>query len=153
MTPPRRPPIVLGALEFARLQSILGTSLRERYPEGGAQLRRTLMRATVVPTPSLPADSVVVGAQVVYREDADRRWREGRLVYPWDERRDGRSLSVLSPIGASLLGLGIGGAASWRAPSGRIYTWIVGGVCWPEARSVGRAARDDGAELELPGLH
>jgi regulator of nucleoside diphosphate kinase len=127
-----RPPVVMGALEFARLHSLLTTGLKEYFPDGASALRRTLMRASVVPTSAVPDDVIAVGALIVYREDRAQRWQQATLVYPWDEEGDSRRLSVFSPAGASLVGLSIGGAASWRSPSGEIYCWSVGGVWWPD---------------------
>jgi regulator of nucleoside diphosphate kinase len=72
-----------------------------------ARLRKKLAAATVVPAPKVPADVVTMNSKVTYRDDDTGAAKSVKLVYP--TQADGVGcVSVLSPLGSTLLGAAIG---------------------------------------------
>jgi regulator of nucleoside diphosphate kinase len=79
------------------LLKLLGASKR---------LRKKLAAATVVPALKVPADVVTMNSKVTYRDDTGAA-KSVKLVYP--TQADGVGcVSVLSPLGSTLLGAAIG---------------------------------------------
>jgi DNA-binding transcriptional LysR family regulator/transcription elongation GreA/GreB family factor len=84
--------------------------------EGAAHLREILGRAKITVASKIPRSSVTMNSRITARDDAGNE-RELSLVYPWDEGR--QRVSVLSPLGRSLLGISAGGTV---ADDGRALT-------------------------------
>jgi regulator of nucleoside diphosphate kinase len=76
-------------------------------------LRRKLARARVLPADRMPPDIVTMRSRVRFSDGGVER--HAKLVYP--EEADGRGrVSVLSPLGATLLGLAAGEEIEARLP-------------------------------------
>lgn len=112
------PEIIVSDLDAKRLLSLLDTEVAARHPQAAEVLETELERAKVVPHDQVPHDVVRMGSRVLYVDSFGAR-AEIELVYPWDATSSGR-VSVLSPLGASLLGLREGASFDWRSPSGRV---------------------------------
>jgi regulator of nucleoside diphosphate kinase len=85
-----------------------------------ARLDEELERAHVVEREQLPADVVTLGSRVVYENLDDGKRRDIVLVYPEHADLAAGRLSVLSPVGAALLGLRAGQTIEWPLPRGRM---------------------------------
>jgi regulator of nucleoside diphosphate kinase len=103
-TTEKRPPIAIDVNHFARL-SALSSLTSAAMMEVCAYLREELDRAHVVPTERLRPDVVSLGSQVKFRDEQTGKVREIILVYPRDADIARRRVSVLTPVGAALLGL------------------------------------------------
>ena len=66
----------------------------------------------------MPADVVRMGSTVTFKSD-DGHTRTMKLVYPADESLDEHRISVMTPVGAALVGLGVGQSISWTARDGK----------------------------------
>jgi regulator of nucleoside diphosphate kinase len=77
------------------------------------RLERKLARASVLPADRVPADVVTMNSRVRYFDDGAER--HAKLVYPPEADGRGR-VSVLSPLGATLLGLAAGAEVQARFP-------------------------------------
>lgn len=112
----------LPAIVLARSDSDRLDALVETYPACPAAvreyLRRELGRADVVDDPALPGDVVRIASAVTFRDDRAGRTRTVTLVYPTAEDAAQGHVSVLTPIGAALIGLKAGQSIDWIAPSG-----------------------------------
>ncbi len=111
------PNIVVGDADHSRLTG-LATAVFERLPEVAAELLAEMERAKIVRNDRLPADVVRMGSTVTFRSD-DGRQRTETLVYPSDEDSDTHRISVMTPVGAALIGLAEGQSISWTARDGR----------------------------------
>ncbi len=113
------PPILLTDADIDRLYDALESAEGPaRPPLGARRVFAELERAQVVPPSQIPADVATMNARVRYRDLDTGNEREVTLCYPADaDPRSGR-LSVLSPIGAALLGLRVGQRIRWAVPSG-----------------------------------
>lgn len=116
--PAARPPITLIESEADTLAD-LAVNLRERHPHVSALLLEEIDRAeTVADAAGLPADTVSMGAGV---EFVDRKTGERhivQLVYPKDADIAQGRLSILTPVGAGLIGLKQGQSISWPDRNG-----------------------------------
>ena len=100
-----RPPIVVISADRERLLALLRESTLEVAT--GRFLREELERADIAPPDAALAMVVSMGSEVKFIDHVEQRVRSGRLVYP-DEATSRHCISVLSPIGSALIGLGPG---------------------------------------------
>lgn len=99
----------LTELDHARLSSLYGRPLPEE-----------LGTAHLVPSREIAPDIVTMYSQVeILGLDAGQRLQL-TLCYPVDAQPALGRVSVLSPIGAALLGLRVGDIAQWRLPLGEV---------------------------------
>lgn len=114
-----RPPLIIPMTDLRSLREMV-VAARPPHPraEVTAWLAEELDRATVVPPQEVPAKVVTMHARVTYRDDVtDHVWCV-TLVYPGQEDAEVGAVSVLSPVGAALLGLSEGQTIRWRTASG-----------------------------------
>lgn len=81
-------------------------------------------RARVVADPKLPTDVVRMGSRVQYRTDKDEEL-EVVLVFPVAANISEGKISVLTPVGAALIGLRTGQSITWEARDGRKHALTV----------------------------
>lgn len=111
------PSITLTRTVHRRLSS-LSTAAAERLPEVAEYLDRELDRARVVADEALPAATVTIGSPVAFLDcDTDQR-HAVTLVWPAEEDSAHQRLSVMTPVGAALIGLRAGQGIAWRNRAG-----------------------------------
>ena len=110
--PEQRPPIVLTALDRERLFALLGDALTTVDKEIVRFLREEIDRADIAPDDVAPNSVVRLGCDVKFVDHADARIRRAQLVFP-EEAQCKQCISVLSPIGSALIGLGPGQSIRW----------------------------------------
>jgi regulator of nucleoside diphosphate kinase len=97
-------------------------------PDVANELLSEMDRAKVVQDGSVPANVVRMGSTVTFKSD-DGNARTFKLVYPAEESLDEHRISVMTPVGAALIGLAIGLAEgqsiSWTARDGRKHELTV----------------------------
>ena len=74
-------------------------------------------RAVVLPADQVPENVVAMHSRVVYLDESTGISREVRLVFPQEVNLKRGKISVLSPLGAALLGLQQGQTIDWPIPS------------------------------------
>ena len=72
-----------------------------------------------------------MNSSVVFRDDASGQERAITLVYPEDADVDAGWISVLTPIGAALIGLSNGQTIEFQLPGGSWRSLTVLGVSAP----------------------
>jgi regulator of nucleoside diphosphate kinase len=112
-----RPPIAIDANHFAKLSAL---SLLTSGPmkEVREYLREELDRAYVIPTEQLRPDIVSLGSRVEFRDEQTGKVQKIILVYPLDADITLRRVSVLTPVGAALLGLSVNQTISFHTRTG-----------------------------------
>lgn len=121
------PPITLSGIDCERLDR-LATAAASTFPRTAEFLAREVSRATIVPSGFLLHGVVTMGSQVEFRDDTTDHTRTVTLVYPEEaDLAEGR-LSVLSPVGAALIGLSVGQSIEWQTPGGGWRSLTVLGV-------------------------
>lgn len=115
--PDRQPRIVLTRPHHARLLA-LASSAVETHPDIKAHLTRGLDRAKVVGPEKIGRGVVTMNSRVKYRDDATGERQVVTVVYPGDEDANSGCISVLSPLGAALVGLEEGQSITFVLPDG-----------------------------------
>ena len=97
-----------------------------RMQRGAAALSRTILeeidRAEIHPDGRLPAGVVAIGSEVDFIDERSGDARRVTLVLPAEaDIEDGR-VSVMTSVGAGLIGLSEGQAIDWPCPDGRART-------------------------------
>jgi regulator of nucleoside diphosphate kinase len=80
-------------------------------------LRYEFARAVVVPAHQVPKNVVAMHSRVEYLDESTGISRQVRLVFPTEVDLKRGKISVLSPLGAALLGLKQGQMIAWPIPS------------------------------------
>ena len=117
------PQIIVSNADYERLTDLATASL-ERLPEVANELLSEMDRAKVVQDGSVPANVVRMGSTVTFKSD-DGNTRTFKLVYPAEESLDEHRISVMTPVGAALIGLAEGQSISWTARDGRNHELTV----------------------------
>ncbi|MDO8293336.1 MAG: nucleoside diphosphate kinase regulator [Gallionella sp.] len=112
-----RPPIAIDAYHFARL-SALSSLASGPMIDVCEYLREELDRAHVLPAEKLRSDIVSLGSRVEFRDVQTGKSQEIILVYPFDADIARRRVSVLTPVGAALLGLSVNQTISFHTRTG-----------------------------------
>lgn len=110
--PGQRPPIVLTALDRERLLALLDDALTTMDLETACFLREEVERADIAPVDVAPNSVVRMGCNVKFVDHANARIRRAKLVFP-EEAQSNRCISILSPTGSALIGLGPGQSIRW----------------------------------------
>lgn len=109
----QRPLIVLTTLDRTKLFALLGDAITTTTDmTTAAFLREEIERADIAPDDVAPHSVVRLGCDVTFVDHADARIRRAQLVFPEDVQCD-HCISVLSPIGSALIGLGPGQSIRW----------------------------------------
>jgi regulator of nucleoside diphosphate kinase len=124
------PPIALSAADFAQLQR-LANAAANQFPRTADFLAREVERARVVDPAEAPPNLVTMGSEVEFRDDANGKVRRVTLVYPHQADIDSNRISVLTPIGAALIGLSVRQAIEFQGPTGGTRSLTVLGVHAP----------------------
>ncbi|MCC6625641.1 MAG: nucleoside diphosphate kinase regulator [Deltaproteobacteria bacterium] len=102
-----------------RLWALLEQGVGRRDREVVDQLEGELVRARIVAPEALPPNVVRVGSAVRYESASDGAARDVVLVWPHEADLAAGRISVLSPIGAALIGMQPGQEIGWTLPGGR----------------------------------
>ena len=110
-------PIIIDAEYIERLRG-LALAAMNRDPEVGDRLLQEIERAEVLPSADMPAHIVNVGSEVTFRDNTTGRVQTVMLVLPREADIAERKVSVLTPIGAALIGLAQGASIDWETRDG-----------------------------------
>jgi len=113
----KAPPVVLDAAYVERLEG-LASSAMQHAPEVGDRLFQEIERATVLPSREVPSNVVNIGSDVTFRDNVADRVQTVSLELPQDADIAQRRISVLTPIGAALIGLAEGTSIEWETRDG-----------------------------------
>lgn len=112
-----RPPVILIDSEADALAD-LAVSVEDRHPNVSRLLLEEIERAQTVPASEVPADVVTMMSKVEFFDARTGERHDVQLVYPKDADIAACRLSILTPVGAGLIGLRAGQSISWPDRSG-----------------------------------
>lgn len=112
------PPIALTTRDADRLRNLAEVAA-EKFPATAEFLASEVERAEILANAGQLRGLVTMGSEVVFRDDENGRSRIVTLVYPDEADLDAGKISVLTPIGAALIGLSTGQTIEFRLPDGR----------------------------------
>lgn len=123
----RLPGIVVDAAHSDRLLHLAEAAL-ERMPDVASFLLGEIDRARIVATARFPGDAVNIGSWVTYTDRSTGQERTVQIVYPEHADIAAGRVSVLTPIGAALLGLSPGQRMRWLTRTGTPRDLVVTAV-------------------------
>jgi regulator of nucleoside diphosphate kinase len=129
----KAPPILLAEREADALFE-LAEIWQRRHPLSARLLLQELDRAATVPAGELPIDVVTMRSRVVFLDRASGERHAVQLVYPGEADMALGRVSVLTPIGAGLIGLRRGSAIAWPNRQGKPRMLEVVEVIQPEVQ-------------------
>lgn len=109
---PRRPPIHMIDTEVEALTN-LALAAEERLPQVSALLLDEIARATVHSASRIPANVITMHAMVRFIDQASGKENSYQLVYPKEADISAGRISILTPVGAGLIGLREGQSILW----------------------------------------
>jgi regulator of nucleoside diphosphate kinase len=109
----------LTGLDHARLIRLLPRAGSVASEAGIAALQAAIDNAELVASNTVSPDIVTMYSRVQLEEPATGRRHVFTLCYPPDAEPAEGFVSVMSPVGASLLGLRVGAMARWQTPGGQ----------------------------------
>jgi regulator of nucleoside diphosphate kinase len=115
----KRPDITLTRRDLGDLDALLGSAVLDRLGRVGEFLLDELSRARIVEDGAASSSLVTMGATVRFRDDETGRVTEATLVYPREAGSRDHVVSVLTPVGAALLGLSPGQSIDYETLDGR----------------------------------
>lgn len=122
----RKPAITISHSDHEKLNR-LAESIADRNPDVADQLFAELERARVVADAQLPREVVRMGSTLRFTTDAGED-RVVTLVLPNEADIAAGKVSILTPIGAALIGLSAGQSIDWTARDGRTHRLTVESV-------------------------
>lgn len=132
MEPTPSPERTLTQTDHARLTRLIAKS--GQPPPAAEAMQDVLDCSDVVPSPAVPPTVVTMYTQALLEDPRDGSEYALTLCYPADADPAAGQVSVLSPIGAAMLGLRVGEVASWRAPTGEARSARIRSILFqPEA--------------------
>lgn len=127
-----RPPVLMSEDDHTRLSG-LAAAIALRSPLVARLLAEETDRADVVPAGQVPAGTVAIGSVVEYRDATTGEERRFQVVLPPDADFDEGRISILSLVGAGLIGVSEGQSIDWPAGDGRLRRLTVLRVLPPPA--------------------
>ena len=107
-----RPPIVLTMADHEKLHALIRQAPKLPDADTTEFLREEVERADIAPGEVAPTSVVRMGSMVQFIDHDDGWIRRAKLVFP-EEVHDAGCISILSPIGTALIGLGPGQSMRW----------------------------------------
>ncbi len=101
----------LTELDFARLRKLAN----DKPPQWLTQM---LDGVDILDSREVPSDTITMYSTVECQDLHTGRRQQLTICYPNDAEPSVGFVSVLSPVGCSLLGLRVGDVAHWQTPSG-----------------------------------
>ncbi|MBO1928077.1 nucleoside diphosphate kinase regulator [Thiomicrorhabdus sp. 6S2-11] len=129
-----RPEITVSSVDLDRLYSLLD-SLPKNSIAGLDDLEEELSRAKIVKPKDMPPNVVTMNSTVQFVIESTNKEFELTLVYPQNMNADGKTISILAPVGSALLGLSIGDSIEWPKPGGGTLNVKITAVTYQPERS------------------
>ncbi|PZQ23244.1 MAG: nucleoside diphosphate kinase regulator [Sphingopyxis macrogoltabida] len=126
----KRPPIHMIDTEADALTD-LAIGAERRMPQVSALLLREVSRATMHKARHVPRDVVTMMSEVDFIDEASGTLRSVQLVYPSDADIATGRISILTPVGAGLIGMRAGQSILWPDRDGQERTLTIKAVMQP----------------------
>ena len=118
------PSIVMSKRDYERLNSVAAAA-RRTVPDVAEYLSQELDRMAVAVDETVHDTRVGMGSHVEFRDNNTGRVRSIQLVYPAEADPQSGRISVLTPVGAALIGLIERQTMPWSGRSGERRTLTV----------------------------
>ena len=115
-----RPPITMIDSDADRLTN-LAIGVEDRFPQVSELLLGEISRALVQPLDRVASDVVTMMSSVDFVDEETGAARSVQLVYPGEADIAAGKISILTLIGAGLIGLRAGQSIDWPDRSGKAH--------------------------------
>lgn len=102
-----------------RLENLARANL-DRNPLAANRLLEEIDRAVIVHQSELPPDIITIGSEVTFRDNATGSVQTVTLVMPTEADISNHRVSILTPVGAALIGIAKGETIWWETPDHEI---------------------------------
>ncbi|SBV32700.1 GreA/GreB family elongation factor [uncultured Sphingopyxis sp.] len=109
----------------AECLSNLALAVEERLPDVSELLLGEISRAVLHKRERMPVDTVTMHSHIGFADEASDREYRCQLVFPKDADIAENRISILTPVGAGLIGLKPGQSILWPDREGRKRTLTV----------------------------
>ena len=133
-----RPPIHMIDSEAEALTN-LAIGAEDRHPDVSEMLLQEIGRARLHPAAKIPADAVTMLSTVEFTDKATGATRTLQLVYPKDADIAQGRISILTPVGAGLIGLRAGQSIIWPDRHGKERVLTIEKVAQLDKEGLARA--------------
>jgi len=113
----RLPNLAISVRDADRLRN-LAEAAADRYPETAEFLAREVERAEIRAADQSMRGIVAMQSEVTFRDDISDQSRTVTLVYPEEADVAAGRISILTPIGAALIGMSVGTSIEFQTPAG-----------------------------------
>lgn len=127
----QRPPIHILDTEADRISDLAYRS-EATSPHVAAQLLREIDRADIHTSESLPKNVVTMKSRVEFVDENTGKTRAVTLVWPSDANMDEGRLSILTLMGAGLIGMREGASIDWPDRLGNSHRLKIERVVQPD---------------------
>jgi regulator of nucleoside diphosphate kinase len=110
-------PIYVTEADFEILSNLAQAAAHRSL--GGRVLADEMARAWIVEPGEAPRPFARIGSTVRYQDLSSGQIRQVRLTLPRDASIDDHRISVVTPVGAALIGMTAGETFQWTDPEGR----------------------------------
>lgn len=114
-----KPALIVDEAQYERLL-LLAADAAKQAGGLGTKLLEEVERAELRSAAQVPEDVVTIGSDVTFWDSDRGRTETVRIVFPEDANIDELRISILTPIGAALLGLSAGQEIWWEMADGRV---------------------------------
>lgn len=123
-SPIEAPPIHITSADYDLIAE-LAIRLDARDPKLSALILNEIDRAHIHETTDILRDIVSIGSEVVFAEGINGSERTITLVLPGQADIEKGRVSVLTSVGAGLIGMRVGSTIEWPCPDGRARTLTI----------------------------
>lgn len=129
----QRPPLLINRLDAERLQRLIDDASAKDQAVAD-MLENELSRGVVVDPQEIPENVVSMNSQIQFTDLTRDKQMIRTLVYPHALSSTADGLSVMAPIGASLIGLKVGDIIDWPLPNNSQTLLRIDAVLWQPER-------------------
>lgn len=127
--------LYLTKFDLVRLQDLLVVA--KAYDVVGDkhldELQKALQQSKILPQEEMPSDIVTMNTKVVLTALTTIQEFAYTLVYPSEASIEQNKVSILSPMGTSMIGCKVGDIVEWQDPAGLRRMKIINILYQPEA--------------------
>ncbi len=109
-------PVILCEEDYLLLKRLVGSNSGSSPDE--MTLSHEIMRATVVKNEEFPSDTIRINSRVRIKDLANGKESEFTIVMPQEADIQKMKISILTPMGAALIGFRPGQTVTWKMPPG-----------------------------------
>jgi regulator of nucleoside diphosphate kinase len=114
----KMPPIHMTDADYDRIAD-MALGIEKSAPILSKLLLDEIDRAVIHPAGALPEDVVALCSEVEFLDESTGTTRRVRLVLPSQADIEASRISIMTPVGAGLIGMSVGSEIDWPCPDGR----------------------------------